>query len=51
MSAYRQGSGHMNAAVLYGAENLKIETVDIPKIADDEVLVRVAVALTCGMSV
>src|SRR5580692_5800009 len=48
MSAYRQGSGHMNAAVLYGAENLKIETVDIPKIGDDEVLVRVAVALTCG---
>jgi L-iditol 2-dehydrogenase len=33
---------------LYGAENLKIETVDIPKIGDDEVLVRVAVALTCG---
>jgi len=31
MSAYRQGSGHMNAAVLYGAENLKIETVDIPR--------------------
>src|SRR5271155_6172941 len=48
MSTHRQGSGHMNAAVLYGAENLKIETVDIPKISDDEVLVRVAVALTCG---
>src|SRR5580658_2638967 len=48
MSAYRQGSGHMNAAVLYGAENLKIETVDIPKVGDDEVLVRVQVALTDG---
>ena len=43
MSTHRQGSGHMNAAVLYGAENLKIETVDIPKIGDDEVLVRVLV--------
>src|SRR6202795_2634856 len=48
MSTHRQGSGHMSAAVLYGAENLKIETVDIPKVGDDEVLVRVAVALTCG---
>ena len=38
----------MTAAVLYGAEDLKIETVDIPKVGDDEVLVRVAVALTCG---
>ena len=48
MSTHKQGNGHMNAAVLYGAENLKIETVDIPKIGDDEVLVRVDVALTCG---
>src|ERR1700693_5771097 len=48
MSTHRQGSGHMSAAVLYGAENLKIETVDIPKSGDDEVLVRVGVALTCG---
>ena len=38
----------MTAAVLYGAEDLKIETVDIPKVGDDEVLVRVEVALTCG---
>ena len=33
---------------LYGVEDLKIETVDIPTIAEDEVLVRVKVALTCG---
>ena len=38
----------MNAAVLYGREDMKIERVDIPRVADDEVLVRVEVALTCG---
>jgi L-iditol 2-dehydrogenase len=38
----------MTAAVLYGREDLKIESVDIPKLAADEVLVRVKVALTCG---
>ncbi len=41
-------NGHMNAAVLYGSEDLKIEQVDIPALASDEVLVRVKVALTCG---
>ncbi len=38
----------MTAAVLYGRENMKIEQVDIPSLAEDEVLVRVEVALTCG---
>ncbi|MGD0963497.1 MAG: alcohol dehydrogenase catalytic domain-containing protein [Candidatus Acidiferrales bacterium] len=38
----------MRAAVLYGREDMKIEQVDIPSLADDEVLVRVEVALTCG---
>jgi L-iditol 2-dehydrogenase len=38
----------MTAAVLYGSEDLKIEKVDIPQFAADEVLVRVMVALTCG---
>ncbi len=38
----------MNAAVLYGREDVKIERVDIPRVAEDEVLVRVEVALTCG---
>ena len=34
--------GHMTAAVLYGSEDMKIERVDIPRLAKDEVLVRVA---------
>ena len=38
----------MTAAVLYGSEDLKIESVDIPSLAADEALVRVKVALTCG---
>jgi L-iditol 2-dehydrogenase len=41
-------NGHMTAAVLYGRENIKIEQVDIPTLGDDDVLVRVQVALTCG---
>src|SRR5260370_39699568 len=41
-------NGHMTAAVLYGSEDLKIESVDIPRLAPDEALVRVKVALTCG---
>lgn len=44
----REKNGHMNAAVLYGREDVKIECVDIPRLAADEVLVRVEVALTCG---
>ncbi len=48
MRVERERNGHMNAAVLYGAEDMKIESVDIPALADDEVLVRVEVALTCG---
>ena len=43
-----QRNGQMTAAVLYGSENLKIESVGIPTLAPDEVLVRVKVALTCG---
>jgi L-iditol 2-dehydrogenase len=38
----------MTAAVLYGREDLKIEQVDIPHLGDEDVLVRVEVALTCG---
>jgi L-iditol 2-dehydrogenase len=41
-------NGHMTAAVLYGREDLKIESVDIPPLKEDDVLVRVEVALTCG---
>src|ERR1700733_2161287 len=43
-----EATGHMTAAVLYGSEDLKIESIDIPRLAADEVLVRVKVALTCG---
>src|SRR5512141_2114798 len=38
----------MTAAVLYGKEDVKIEKVPIPRVAEGEVLVKVQVALTCG---
>ena len=38
----------MTAAVLYGKEDIKIESVPIPRVGDGEVLVKVHVALTCG---
>ena len=41
-------NGHMTAAVLYGPEDLKVETIDIPPLASNDVLVKVEVALTCG---
>lgn len=41
-------NGEMTGAVLYGREDLKVERVVIPSLADDEVLVKVKVALTCG---
>jgi L-iditol 2-dehydrogenase len=43
-----ESNGVMKAAVLYGREDLKIEHVGIPSVAEDEILVRVQVALTCG---
>src|SRR5215467_5572428 len=41
----------MTAAVLYGKEHLRIESVDIPKIGHGDILVRVRTALTCGTDV
>jgi len=41
----------MRAAVLYGPEDLRIEDVPIPSIADDEVLVRVNVIGICPSDV
>src|SRR6202521_4801518 len=38
----------MNAAVLYGSEDLRIELIDVPSLAADEVLIRVLLALTDG---
>ncbi|MEZ5351375.1 MAG: zinc-binding dehydrogenase [Bryobacteraceae bacterium] len=41
----------MLAAVLYGKENLKVEPVAIPSIEQNDILVRVKAALTCGTDV
>jgi len=41
----------MTAAVLYGKEQLRIETVEVPKLGQGDVLVRVRAALTCGTDV
>jgi L-iditol 2-dehydrogenase len=41
-------TGFMTAAVLHGREDVRIERVSVPQIAEDEVLVRVGVALTDG---
>src|SRR5207245_7110380 len=38
----------MTAAVLYGSEDLRIEEIDVPSLAADEVLRRVRLALTDG---
>jgi L-iditol 2-dehydrogenase len=38
----------MIAAVLYGSEDLRIEQMDVPSVAPDEVLLRVRLALTDG---
>jgi len=38
----------MTAAVLYGSEDLRIEQIDVPSLAPDEVLLRVRLALTDG---
>ena len=41
----------MMAAVLYGKEQLQVESVAVPQIGKDDVLVRVRTALTCGTDV
>jgi len=38
----------MTAAVLYGKQDVRIERVSVPSIEDDDVLLRIKVALTCG---
>ena len=40
--------GKMNAAVLYGSEDLRVEKIDVPALGVDEVLIRVLLALTDG---
>jgi L-iditol 2-dehydrogenase len=41
----------MTAAVLYGKQDVRIERVEVPRIGDDDVLLRIRVALTCGTDV
>jgi L-iditol 2-dehydrogenase len=41
-------AGEMEAAVLYGKEDVRIERVDVPVPADGEIVIRVHAALTCG---
>lgn len=38
----------MQAAVLYGKEDVRVESVPVPAIGPGEILVRVRAALTCG---
>ena len=38
----------MNAAVLYGKEDLRLERTEIPSAEPGEIIVRVVAALTCG---
>jgi L-iditol 2-dehydrogenase len=41
----------MKAAVLYGREDVRVETVDVPALQPGDVLLRTRVALTCGTDV
>lgn len=41
----------MQAAVLYGKEDVRVESVPVPEIGAGELLVRVRTALTCGTDV
>ena len=38
----------MRAAMFHGPKNVKLEEADIPKISDDEILVKIKAATTCG---
>jgi L-iditol 2-dehydrogenase len=43
--------GTMRAAVLYGKEDVRLESVPVPETGPGELLVRVRAALTCGTDV
>src|SRR5579863_9869653 len=47
-SARQLRKGTMQAAVLHGREDIRIESVPVPKAAPGELIVRVGAALTCG---
>ena len=41
----------MKAAVLYGKEQIRVETVPLPSMGPEDILVKVKAALTCGTDV
>ena len=41
----------MKSARLYGIEDIRIEDISVPVIADDEVLLRVKASFICGTDV
>lgn len=51
MSAYSQLPEKMRAVFYYGPKDLRLETVPVPEIKADEMLVKVRSATTCGTDV
>jgi L-iditol 2-dehydrogenase len=47
-SAIHHGRATMQAAILHGREDIRIESVPVPKAEPGEVIVQVGAALTCG---
>jgi L-iditol 2-dehydrogenase len=47
-TAIHHGRATMQAAILHGREDVRIESVPVPKAAVGELIVRVGAALTCG---
>jgi L-iditol 2-dehydrogenase len=41
----------MKAAVLYGREDVRVESIEVPRLQEGEILLRTRVALTCGTDV
>ncbi len=51
ISEKKRTDKRMQAAVLYGKEDVRLEAVPVPSLARGEILVRVRTALTCGTDV
>jgi L-iditol 2-dehydrogenase len=47
-TALEHGRATMRAAVLHGREDIRIESVPVPKAAAGEIIVQIGAALTCG---
>ncbi|HEY6490316.1 MAG: zinc-binding dehydrogenase [Terracidiphilus sp.] len=47
-TAIEHGRATMQAAILHGREDVRIESVPVPKAATGELIVQVGAALTCG---